>query len=113
MTGRGSAAVLAVAFLGVLVTVALVVAALDGVVVDQRRVESAADLTALAAAGALQLGEDACSAARTTATRNGAGLAGCVVSGDVVTVRVERPSGPVLGRRFTLTGHARAGPVPP
>jgi secretion/DNA translocation related TadE-like protein len=105
--------VLAVGFLGVLVTVAVVVAALGGVVADQRRVESAADLAALAAAGALQAGEDPCAAARTSAGRNGAGLAGCAVAGEVVTVRVERRTGSVLGRRFRLTGHARAGPVPP
>ena len=113
MTSRGSAAVVAVGVLGVLTTVALVVGSLGGVVADQRRVEAAADLAALAAAGALQAGDDPCAAARVTAGRNGAGLVGCAVAGEVVTVRVERRTGSVLGRRFTLNGHARAGPVPP
>ena len=53
---RGSASVLAVVLLGVLAATALLVAAIGGVVVDQRRVAAAADLGALAAASALQQG---------------------------------------------------------
>lgn len=113
MSARGSATVLAVGVLGVLMTVAVAVAALGGVVVDQRRVEAAADLAALAAAAAVQAGEEPCTAARVSAGRNGAELTGCAVAGEVVTVRAQRRTGSVLGRRFTLSGHARAGPVPP
>lgn len=108
---RGSATVLVVGTVGVLVTVAVLVAALGGVVADQRRVESAADLAALAAAGAVQAGEDACAAARSSAGRNGGRLGSCAVAGEVVTVRVHRRTRPILGRRFELTSRARAGPA--
>lgn len=109
---RGAAAVLAVGLVGVLATVAVLVGALGGVVADQRRAESAADLAALAAAGAAQAGRDPCSSARSSAGRNGARLVACAVAGEEVTVRVQRRTHPVLGRRFTVSGSARAGPVP-
>lgn len=108
---QGGAAVAGVLVVGVLGVVALFVGAVGGAVADQRRVESAADLAALAAAGAVQEGRDACESADTTARRNGGRLAGCQVTGETVTVRVERRTQPVLGRRLTLSGSARAGPV--
>lgn len=110
-TEQGAATVLAAGLVGVLATVAVLVSALGGVVADQRRAESAADLAALAAAGAAQDGEDPCGSARSSAGRNGARLAACAVAGDVVSVRVQRRTHSVLGRRFTVTGRARAGPV--
>ena len=109
---RGSAAVLVVALTGVLVTVTVLVAGLGGVVADQRRVEAAADLAALAGAGAAQAGRDGCAAAQRTAARNGGQVRRCAVDGEVVTVVVGRESQPVWGRRFALVGRARAGPVP-
>jgi secretion/DNA translocation related TadE-like protein len=109
---RGSAAVLVVALTGVLVTVAMLVAGLGGVVADQRRVEAAADLAALAGADAAQAGRDGCAAAQRTAARNGGQVRRCAVDGEVVTVVVGRESQPVWGRRFALVGRARAGPVP-
>jgi len=109
---RGSAAALVVGLSGVLVTLTLLVVVLGGVVADQRRVEAAADLAALAGAGALQLGRDGCAAAGDTARRNGGDLERCAVDGDVVTVEVGRDSPVVLGRRLALVGRARAGPVP-
>ena len=108
----GSAAVLAVGLTGVLVTVTLLVAVVGGVVADQHRVEAAADLAALAGAGAVQAGRDGCAAARVTAGRNGGALQRCALDGDVVTVEVGRDSQVVLGRRLALVGRARAGPVP-
>ena len=108
---RGSAAVLAVTVVGLLATVAMLVGGLGGVVADQRRVESAADLAALAAAGAAQAGEEACAAARSSAGRNGARLVSCALAGQEVTVRVQRRTVRVLGRRFTLVAQARAGPA--
>jgi secretion/DNA translocation related TadE-like protein len=108
---RGSAAVLVVGLTGVLVTVTLLVAAVGGVVADQRRVEAAADLAALAGAGAVQAGRDGCVAARETAGRNGGALRTCALDGDVVTVEVGRDSQVALGRRLALVGRARAGPV--
>jgi secretion/DNA translocation related TadE-like protein len=109
--GRGSVSVLAVTLIGVLGTVAILVGVLGGVVADQRRVEAAADLAALAGAGAAQAGEDACAAARSSAGRNGGRLVTCTVSGEEVTVRVERRTRPMLGRGLELAGTARAGPV--
>ena len=108
---RGGAAVLVVGLTGVLVTVTLLVAVLGGVVADQRRVEAAADLAALAAGGAVQAGRDGCAAARETAGRNGGSLRRCALDGDVATVEVGRDSRLVLGRRLALVGRARAGPV--
>jgi secretion/DNA translocation related TadE-like protein len=96
---------------GVLVTATVMVGALGGVIADQRRVEAAADLAALAAAGALRAGEDPCPAAGSIARRNGAALAGCAVAREVVRVRVNRRTHPLLGRTFTVTAQARAGPV--
>lgn len=107
---RGSAAVLATVLAGVLCVVMLFVAALGAAVADQRRVAAAADLAALAAAGAVQDGRDACAAARSVAGRNAARLVTCGVSGEVVTVRTTRRTHPLLGHRFTLRASARAGP---
>jgi secretion/DNA translocation related TadE-like protein len=108
---RGSATVLGTALLGLLAMVAMLVAALGGVVADQRRVASAADLAALAAAAAVQAGADACAAAGSVAHRNGASVRACHVTGDVVTVEVARTARLVLGRSVHVSAHARAGPV--
>jgi secretion/DNA translocation related TadE-like protein len=107
----GSAAVLGTVLVGALATVAVLVAALGGAVADQRRVESAADLGALAGASAAQRGDDPCAAAGSTVARNRARLTACRVAGEVVTLRAARSSRPVLGLRFTLTSTARAGPA--
>ena len=108
---RGSAAVLATVLIGVLASVSVFIAALGGAVVDQRRVASAADLSALAAASALQSGADACAAASAVARRNGARLRGCRRSGEVVRVELVRAASPVLGMAVRVTAQARAGPV--
>ena len=112
---RGSAALLAVSLAGCLVLVALLVTAVGAVVADQRRVEAAADLAALAGASAAQSGRDSCSAADTIARRNGALLSDCRTDGSVVTVRVRRVTHVgllrIVGREVTVTGSARAGPV--
>jgi secretion/DNA translocation related TadE-like protein len=98
----------------VLAFVAVLVAAVGGAVADQRRLESAADLAALAAAGALQAGTaDPCVEARSTGRRNGATVVSCRVAGvDEVVLRAERRTRPVLGRSLALSAWARAGPVP-
>jgi secretion/DNA translocation related TadE-like protein len=107
---RGSAAVLAVVLIGVLVTVAVLLAAVGGAVVDQRRVGAAADLGALAGASAAQRGDDPCTAARAVVRDNHARLAACAVAGEVVTVHTDRRTRPVLGLRVTVASQARAGP---
>jgi secretion/DNA translocation related TadE-like protein len=109
--GRGSGAVLGVGLVGVLTTVAALVAVLAGAVADQRRVETAADLGALAGAAAVQHARAACPAARAVVSRNGASVASCVVAGEVVVVTARRRTPPLLGRRFVAESTARAGPV--
>jgi secretion/DNA translocation related TadE-like protein len=108
---RGSATVLAAALMVALMACAMLVTVVGAAVTDKRRVESAADLGALAGASAAQRGEDACAAARSVVSRNGAQLAGCTATGGVVTVGTSRATRPVLGLRFTLTSRARAGPA--
>ena len=108
---RGSAAVLGSVFIGVLAVVALLVGAVGGVVVDQRRVASAADLAALAGAAALQSGGHACGTARSVARRNGASVTRCRVRGAVITIVASRTPRSVLGRTVRMSAEARAGPV--
>lgn len=108
---RGAATILA----GVLALALMAVTALALYVgtasVARHRVETAADLAALAGAGVVLDGrERACSAAGSVAELNGAVLTACDTSGaDVqiiveVTVRI----GPLVR---TASGRARAGPV--
>jgi secretion/DNA translocation related TadE-like protein len=106
----GSAAVLMVVLLGVLGAGALLVAAVGGAVVGQRRVESATDLAALAGAAAAERGEDPCAAAEALVVRNGARLTACRLTGDVVSVRAARPVRSLPGLRLTVSSRARAGP---
>lgn len=105
---RGSATVLVVAMAGVLVFVTMALAAVGGLVTAQRRAQSAADLTALAAAVALDAG--ACAEALRTASANSAGLDSCEVVGSEVRVVVS-VAGPTLpGRDVRVRAEARAGP---
>jgi secretion/DNA translocation related TadE-like protein len=107
---RGSAAVTMVVLLGVLGAGALLVSAVGGAVVGQRRVESATDLAALAGAAAAERGEDACAAAEAIVVRNGARLTACRVTGEIVSVRATRPLRSLPGLRLTVSSRARAGP---
>lgn len=107
----GSAAVLATVLVGVLALVTLLVSVVAGAVTDQRRLEAAADLGALAGASAAQRGEDACAAAGSVTGRNGADVTACSVYDDVVRLRAGRVTRGVLGMRFTLAATARAGPA--
>ena len=107
---RGSASVLVTVLFGVLVTVTAMVAVVGGAVTDQRRLEAAADLGALAGASAAQRGADACAAAGSVTADNGARVTACSIVGDVVTVRAVRVTQRMIGLRFTLTATARAGP---
>jgi secretion/DNA translocation related TadE-like protein len=115
MTGsvreRGSAAVLAAIVFAILATVTVAVGAVGGLLADQRRVESAADLAALAGAAAMRRGEDGCGAAAVVARANQATLVGCSQQGDALTVRTVRPVRTVLGRTLRLHAEARAGPA--
>lgn len=108
---QGAATVWAAGVVLLLTFVALALAGVGGVLAAHRQAQAAADLAALAGAGALQEGRDACSAAGAVAARNGARLGSCEVAGaDVVVVaRVDAeqiPAGP-----WVLSARARAGPV--
>lgn len=108
---RGSAAVLATVLIGLLATVSVLVAVVGGAITDQRRVESAVDLGALAGASAAQRGEDGCTAAGAMVGQNRARVIACSETAGIVTVRAARGTRPVLGLRFTVTSRARAGPA--
>lgn len=103
----GSATVLVVAMAGVLMFVMVALATVSGLVAAQRRAQSAADLTALAAAA----GEtDPCAVAHRTATANGAALDSCAVDGEEVRVTVSVAGPTMPGRDVRVTAEARAGP---
>jgi len=103
--------VLAVALLGVLVLVGGALAVVGAVLVGHRTAQAAADLAALAGAGALARAGDPCGAATATAAANGARLTSCVVVGRDLRVTVA-VTGPVWRGIETgeLLAEARAGP---
>ena len=96
---------------GLLCFVAVALAGVAGLVRSQRSAQSAADLTALAAAGALAVGDDACDSAATVAEANGAALTSCAVRGRRARVVVEVRGPPWPGRRVVVAAEARAGPA--
>ncbi|WP_307868839.1 Rv3654c family TadE-like protein [Umezawaea beigongshangensis] len=107
---RGSATVFAVAVLAVLFSLVVLGVRVGEAVVLRHRVTAAADLAALAAAGALASGgggEEACRRARWVAERTGAALDSCAVSGREVTVALSAP----LAGVGTTNANARAGPA--
>lgn len=108
----GVATVLVLGLASVLVLLGCVTAALGAVAVARQRAASAADLSALAAAGAVLDGPAvACRRAAGLADRVGAELSSCTVHGDQVDVLVAvRPPG-VVGRLGPASARARAGPV--
>ena len=109
---RGSATVPAVAFLAVLVLVAAALGVVAAMVTAHRQAQSAADLAALAAAGAAADRRDPCREGGRLAAANGAQVLECRVEGRevVVTVRVRGPRW--LGQTGDLDARARAGPAP-
>ena len=112
---RGSATTMTMPFLGILVLVTAFMAFQGGVVVAQRKVQSAADLAALAGAAAAQRGDDACAAAAEVAARNAARLSTCSVEGPAgqeVLVAVSRAGPRLFGRSVVVHASARGGPAP-
>lgn len=107
---RGSATLLAVAFLGVVVLLGAALGVVAAMLHAHRVAQSAADLTALAAARAQADGRDPCGAGAAIALANGAVLDRCVVDGSGVLVQVTVPGPRWLGQSHDLTGQARAGP---
>lgn len=107
----GSATVLVLALSLVLLMTGVLLTALGAVAVARHRAAAAADLSALAAARALQAGADPCAAARRVAVAAGAGVDVCSVDGAAVrVVAFVRPAGP-LGQLGVAHAQARAGPV--
>lgn len=104
----GAATVLVVAMAGVLMFVMVGLSAAGGLVTAQRRAQSAADLVALAAAGALDA--DACAEALRAADANSARLDSCAEKASVVRVTVSVAGPTVPGRSVRVSAEARAGP---
>ena len=107
----GLAVPMAVVGIFLLTTMALALGLLGRLLADQRRAATAADLAALAAATAVQVGEPPCEAAAESVARNGARLGSCTVEGDRVRVEAVRRSTPVLGKDVEITVAAHAGPT--
>ena len=113
-TGRdevGAGSVLAVAMLAVLVVVTVAVGGVVGVVAAHRTAQAAADLAALAGAGAVQDGADPCRRAGEIARRNGSRLQRCSVQGWDVAVVVVADTAHLPGGVLDLSARARAGPI--
>lgn len=108
----GSMTVWAAAATMVIGLCASVALAYGTAVIGRHRVETAADLAALAAAGHGAEGAViACRAAAVTAGRNGGSLRACRMAGGDVEVEVTRPV-TIVGREVrTAVARARAGPV--
>lgn len=106
----GAGTVLAVAMMGLLVTVTVATTGVVGVVATHRRAQSAADLSALAGAAALQDGGEACQRAQVIARRNAAKLRDCRVEGWNVAVEVSSTIR-LPGGSLDLAARGRAGPV--
>jgi secretion/DNA translocation related TadE-like protein len=105
---HGGATILVVAMAGVLMFVAVGLAAVGGLVTAQRRAQAAADLAAL---GAASDPGQACGEAARIAAANAAVLDGCQVNGDEVRVSVSVMSPSVAWREVRVSAEARAGPA--
>ncbi|WP_067977519.1 Rv3654c family TadE-like protein [Nocardia caishijiensis] len=108
----GGATVFACVALAGLICATVMVGQVGAVIVARHRVQAAADLGALAAAGALVEGAEAgCAQANDVARRMGARVSRCRVEQWDVVVTAERPVGlGVFGGR-SVVASARAGPV--
>jgi secretion/DNA translocation related TadE-like protein len=107
---RGAASLLVVALLAVLLLVGAALGVVAAMVWAHRVAQSAADLSALAAATGLRDGADACGAAERIAGANDASLTSCLVQGEEVVVEVTVAGPRWLGQDADLSARARAGP---
>lgn len=108
---RGSAIPFLVACLALLLLLGAALGVVAALVTAHRSAQSAADLTALAVAAAVQdAGSgDPCAAGAAIAAANGARLSSCVVVGGDATVRVVVAGPHWLGQSADLEAEARAG----
>lgn len=109
---RGAASVLVIALVGMLLMVGAALAVVAAILVAHRTAQSAADLSALAAAQALADGGDACAVAASVALANGAVVTACAVASREVRVSVLVEGPRWLGQQGDLEAEARAGPAP-
>ena len=110
---RGSASVMAVSLVFVILLLSLGTAQVGSAVVARHRAQAAADLAALTGAIALPDGQShACDQAREVAGRMGSRMTSCAVDELDVVVVVDSPVGLVLRDR-TARATARAGPAIP
>ncbi len=93
-----------------LLQIGLALSVVAGMVIAHSTAQGAADLAALAGAGALAHGGDACSAGRRVADTNGGRLDSCTIVGREVTVIVTVSGPRWLGQSIDLSARARAGP---
>jgi secretion/DNA translocation related TadE-like protein len=108
--GRGSVTPLVLGGIGMVVLSLLLTSIVGGALVALRRTQAAADLAALAGAVAFQGGRDACAAAERSANLNDATLAECVLTGQVVAVKLTSAAPPMFGHELVVRAYARAGP---
>ena len=114
---RGAATTAAVACLGLLLVVGLALGEVGAWFAAHRQARAAADLAALAGAGALTgvpagaAGLDPCVAAAEVARRNGAEVTSCRAVGSAVEVVVSVDAPSRWGPEAALTGTARTGPA--
>lgn len=118
---RGSATVLVLVLITVLVFLTLAGSAVAALVVAQRRAQSAADLASLGGAevlagaglsGSVGIGGlSPCGAVARVAAANGAEVLACAVQDMTVVVEVTVATVPLFGTRWQGLGRARAGPV--
>ncbi|WP_407940526.1 Rv3654c family TadE-like protein [Nonomuraea montanisoli] len=108
---RGSATLWGVALMGILMSVAMAFAAVAAARVARHRVNTAADLSALAAAKlAIADPDEACRRAAIVAAENGATLIKCQMNDEIADVWTSLTARlPFVGPR-SLTGRSRAGP---
>src|SRR3954470_18376894 len=99
---EGSATVLSLAALVVLLTVAGVLTTAGRAALLRQRAVTAADFAALAAAAEQGTPDDRCRRGAVLAAVNGTRLVACTVAGEVVTVTVVKPLPVALGRGRTL-----------
>ena len=110
----GAGSVLLVTVAAVVLSTATASLGLAGALVTRQRAEAAADLAALAGAGALVRGGDGCGAAGRVAVAGRARMVACDVVGTTVHLVVEVPLPGVLGRLDMPPARARArAGVPP
>ncbi len=108
---RGSASLLVVACLGLLLLLGSALGVAAAMVRAHRSAQAAADLAALAAASAVGRGGPPCATAAEVAAANGARLVSCRLDGRTALVRVAVAGPHWLGQDADLAAEARAGPA--